>query len=57
MRLEFETTSSDNRGRMISPINITTLKSDSTTIDFKNVINAHKEWAWKYLYFTKYFYF
>jgi len=39
MRIEFETTSTDRRGRMISPINITTLKSDGS-VDFNSVINT-----------------
>jgi len=46
MRIEFETTSSDRRGRIISPINITTYTSNGS-IDFKSVVNTQKEWNWK----------
>lgn len=46
MRLEFDVTSNDNRGRLVAPINITTFNADAT-IDYKSIINAHKEWAWK----------
>lgn len=48
MRLEFETTSNDRRGRMISPINVTTYNSNGS-IDFNSVLNAQKEWFWKYI--------
>lgn len=46
MRIEFETTSNDRRGRIVSPINITTLMPNGS-IDFNSVINTQKEWSWK----------